>query len=168
MNSRGIILRSGNNNDAEALAKIYWRIQAKNFNKPIDDVVIDSQDTEEASRWLDKKDSWSQVALIDNKLVGFIIGYPIEDDKEYISYLMVEPNKWRHGLGGALVDWAIDNFQQEGKTSILLWMVEDNIQAQEFYENRGFAKTGKSRIHEVTKNKEIEYCFDLKKDTSTK
>jgi len=55
-----------------------------------------------------------------------------------VSHLYVHPRAWRQGHGTALLRAAVGRLRDVGAEGILLWAVEDNLDAHRFYESRGW------------------------------
>lgn len=58
-------------------------------------------------------------------------------DGEWVEQLYVSPEHQRRRHGSRLLDRAMSE-----RTSLMLWTFETNVDAQRFYEARGFARTG--------------------------
>lgn len=101
----------------------------------------------------------------DNKAVGFIcIGKCRDEDKsnEYgeIGGLYLLPDYFRHGIGSKLINWGINELKKRGFKKVTLWVLEDNINAIEFYEKIGFKFDG--TIKELSIGKKINECRYVK------
>lgn len=60
---------------------------------------------------------------------------------EIVSLYML-PYAARQGLGGALLDAALDDMRQEGYSRFYLWAIRGNVSADAFYQSHGFRPTG--------------------------
>ena len=98
---------------------------------------------------LQRDQVWSAVAVIGKKLGGFIIGgpaYPADHESPHhdeIRYLAVATGQWGRGIGGALLDRAINNSEANNRTTLEVWPYETNARAIELYKRKGFEPTGK-------------------------
>jgi GNAT superfamily N-acetyltransferase len=72
--------------------------------------------------------------------VGFVA---IEGD--YLRTLYVIPTAQRQGVGGALIDFAIERLKASGVRTAKLWTLEANARARSFYERRGWRLTDETR-----------------------
>ncbi len=59
-----------------------------------------------------------------------------------LSSLYVDPQQWGRGLGRRLHDAALEHLGREGWSEAILWVLEDNIGAQRFYERLGWRLDG--------------------------
>jgi [ribosomal protein S18]-alanine N-acetyltransferase len=78
----------------------------------------------------------------DGKVCGFIIGRQVEGEAEILN-LAVIPAKRRKGEGSALLKVAVDEFQVQHVSRVFLEVRESNEGGIAFYEQHGFAKTGR-------------------------
>jgi [ribosomal protein S18]-alanine N-acetyltransferase len=76
------------------------------------------------------------------KVCGFIIGRQVEGEAEILN-LAVIPAKRRKGEGTALLKAAMDEFQAQHVGRVFLEVRESNEGGIAFYEQHGFAKTGR-------------------------
>ena len=76
------------------------------------------------------------VAEQDGTLAGFIT---VDPNTLYLDQVVVAPEAWGSGLGGALVDEA----KRLSPDSVTLLVNEDNARAIRFYQRNGFAHAGK-------------------------
>lgn len=80
------------------------------------------------------------VAEQDGKVAGFAVLF-LGDHEAELDGLFVEPENWRKGVGGALVDVATHEARKRG----LALMVTANPSARQFYEKCGFALEGEAQ-----------------------
>jgi len=66
----------------------------------------------------------------------------------FLRTLYVVPEKQRSGVGSALHDHALKRLRAHGATEAKLWTLEDNDVARRFYERRGWALNGETRVVE--------------------
>jgi len=110
------------------------------------------------------------VASHSGRIVGFAIGYPSSEEAslaydptvEYLSLLMVEPNIWRNGVGGKLLELSAQHSRDASKSSLALWTGLNNIRARRFYERSGCRQTNLGRISE-RHGPMVQYVLDLYK-----
>ena len=60
--------------------------------------------------------------------------------------IYIDPNYWRRGIGGKLVLEAEKMLKARGFREIVLWVLEANQAARDFYEAQGFHLDGASKI----------------------
>lgn len=63
---------------------------------------------------------------------------------EIISIYLL-PEYTRKGYGKDLLDWSVKELKESGFSEVLLWVLEDNRRAREFYEKYGFTFSGECR-----------------------
>ena len=76
----------------------------------------------------------------------------------------IHPDKWRKGLGRALLSESIDQERQWGFHEITLWVLEGNLRARSFYESIGFSLDGTAKTVDRAEGfsiKEVRYRFNL-------
>lgn len=97
---------------------------------------------------------WLLVADDDGEVVGVTSGMAARDDdgagaviagRCHLSLVFVRPDRWGRGIGGDLVDGALEEARRRGYQRIQLWTHEDNERAQRLYTRRGFARTGRTK-----------------------
>lgn len=62
-----------------------------------------------------------------------------------IFTLYVDPPAWGRGAGRALLTQAAEDFRSRGFLAAVLWVLEENIAARQFYERCGLYPDGKRR-----------------------
>lgn len=102
------------------------------------------------------KDNTQETAVltIDNKVIGFCTLGPNRDEDLDDSYgeiwgIYLLPQYLSRGLGKVLINWAIKELAQRGYDKISLWVLEDNINARNFYEKIGFMFDGTVKKIEI-------------------
>ena len=91
---------------------------------------------------LDWKGSLGMVIEAAEKVVGFLIGRQTIEEAEVLN-LAVAPGNRREGLGGALLQAAIEKFQARGVSRVYLEVRESNLAGIAFYEKHGFSAAGR-------------------------
>lgn len=64
----------------------------------------------------------------------------------HIDMVFVRPSHWGQGVGGKLVDAAMEAARARGYRRAQLWVVDDNERATRLYSRRGFRHTGRVTI----------------------
>jgi ribosomal protein S18 acetylase RimI-like enzyme len=73
--------------------------------------------------------------------------------------LYVAPERWRSGLGRALLARALDHLAREGLAPVSLWVLSDNARARGFYESQGFAvDPGRERVAKQLQAFELDHA----------
>ena len=76
------------------------------------------------------------------KVVGFLIGRQTIEEAEVLN-LAVVPGSRRKGLGGALLQAAVEEFRTRGANRVYLEVRESNAAGIAFYKKHGFGKAGR-------------------------
>jgi GNAT superfamily N-acetyltransferase len=110
--------------------------------------------TEFVSRRLADPEGWFSLAEDRDQAVGIVAVVPLlkgDGGNEpipggwFVSLLFVVPERWGEGIGGALLDAALEEAAGRGVTEIRLWTDEDdNERVHRLYHSRGFAPTGRT------------------------
>jgi len=77
----------------------------------------------------------------EGQITGFILGRRFADEAEVLN-LAVRPEKRKKGVGGSLLQTAVEEFCLLGVARIYLEVREANVEARSFYQNCGFTVTG--------------------------
>ncbi len=73
--------------------------------------------------------------------------------------IYIAPTYWRRGIGTRLVHEAARMLQARGYREVVLWVLEDNVEARRFYEAMGFHIDGAFKMVELGKSlKAIRYA----------
>jgi GNAT superfamily N-acetyltransferase len=87
------------------------------------------------------------VAEQDGEVVGWLCHGPYRDgeartaDAELYA-LYVAPDRYRHGVGRALLEESLRRCTADGHTRMFLWVLRQNSRARRFYEAAGFRSDG--------------------------
>lgn len=101
-------------------------------------------------QYLKRKKILENIYVFDD---GLIKGF-IQIKGTEICQLFVEPFFQNEGIGGELIEFAIQEFQVDH-----VWALEKNIRAISFYQKHGFHMTGQKKFEEGT----AEYIVELEK-----
>lgn len=109
---------------------------------------------------------WGRVAVLDDVPVGFVLGFPTDDEKndhhtQHLKYLMVEPAIWGRGVGGRLLEWATEHLRGRGVRAVELWTEEDNTRSRRLYERKGYRLTGSRKTHRESGDVIVQYRLNL-------
>jgi ribosomal protein S18 acetylase RimI-like enzyme len=111
---------------------------------------------------------WRRVLTSDTERVlvaedeeGGVIGAVAVRGPEVHS-LFVSPNRWRSGVGSALLAAAVLLIRERGETSAQLWVMRDNQHARRFYEFHGWELDGRRDVSSFPPHpKLLGYRLDL-------
>ena len=93
------------------------------------------------------------IAAVDGKMVGYVFFLDFNTSVPALGLAIRDDLRGR-GLGGRLVDFAIEKIRESGKGGIQLTTHVANLRAQALYEKKGFVSMG------LTKNgTELSYLF---------
>jgi GNAT superfamily N-acetyltransferase len=86
------------------------------------------------------------VAVEDDRIVGFATSGPARDrgmsSSAEVYALYVDPARWGHGVGRALIVAARKGLVGLGYTEAALWVLDGNTRAERFYERDGWHRDG--------------------------
>ncbi len=99
------------------------------------------------------------VATLNHKIIGFLIGVKITNQKTKILMISVSPKYQKQKIGTKLLEEFINRTQKENIHTIELEVRIDNKKAINFYEKYGFRKTIK--IKEFYQDHEAAYTMQL-------
>jgi GNAT superfamily N-acetyltransferase len=77
--------------------------------------------------------------------------------------IYADPMWWDRGVGGILMDAAVDALRAGGFTRSILWVLEDNTRACRFYERRGWTFDGVAQDETIGTDvrRELRYARQL-------
>ena len=89
------------------------------------------------------------------RMIGrLIFGKSRDDDKPdagEIAAMYLIDAFWNRGYGRKMMDFSITELQRMGYHEVVLWVLEDNNRARQFYEKCGFAFDGTKKEIDVDK-----------------
>lgn len=146
---RGVSVRLGDSSDIESAISV-WRASdtARRGGRPAPP-EYESRTRSHAS----KPDSFLLLADDADEVVGMAVGMQgLSDDGAgppiaelcHIGAVFAAPERWGEGgVGGKLVDAALDEARSRGYEKAQLWTHADSLRARRLYERRGFTRTGR-------------------------
>jgi len=99
------------------------------------------------------EDAFSYVAEIDGGFAGYcFVAAPSREpelgpDVAELVAIYVEPDRWRHGVGAALMRAAMDRLSKLPYDEVFLWTFKENAPAISFYERHGWRADGDEKVH---------------------
>lgn len=147
-----LYIRHADINDCEALGIIHSESWKVTYRGIVPDLILDNMTAKKSEEKfyysISHKEGKTVLALKDNMPAGFMcLGRCRDEDLKEITgeiwgiYLM--PYYFRQGIGKELLYWGINYLKDEGFNKISLWVLEENINARNFYERMGFVHDGK-------------------------
>ena len=143
-----LLVRAAQSADAPSLARIHvsaWQVGYRGImpNDFLDTLSVSERET--MWRQTLERVSGDRTILVaedDGTVVGFAGGGPALRPPDHgvleLYVLNVDPQHWRNGAGGALLDafvaWTLGRNARE----LVLWVAKENAHARAFYEHRGW------------------------------
>ena len=141
--SHPIRIRRARSDDVELLLSIQRASAVEAFPQVFPPERYPFPDDEVRAAWteaLASHDVQTFIAESRGTSVGLVA---IEGD--YLRTLYVIPTAQRQGVGGALIDFAIERLKASGVRTAKFWTLEANARARSFYERRGWRLTDETR-----------------------
>ena len=151
-----VVIRPGTPADAHAVESLRIAGWKAAYRGIIPDAYLDGLpvDGERRRRLMIERggEYHESVAARDGEIVGWAAAGPARDEDKtgpehgeiYACY--VRPDWWGRGVGGLLMTHAIGQLADEGRTSVTLWVLEDNERARRFYESCGLRPDGARKL----------------------
>jgi GNAT superfamily N-acetyltransferase len=141
-------LRHATPSDALAVARVHVRAWQVGYRGLLPAAYLDGLRAEErAARYtFDRADGPRTIVAVDDS--GAIAGFATVHDDE-LAALHVDPDRWRTGIGGALIARARAELVARGTTRARLWLLVGNERARRFYERDGWTTDGTRRTATV-------------------
>jgi GNAT superfamily N-acetyltransferase len=101
-------------------------------------------------------DAFTYVAEIDGGFAGYCyVAAPsresdLGDDVAELVAMYVDPERWRQGVGDALMGAAMERLSGLPYTDAILWTFKENARAIAFYERHGWRADGTEKLHSRT------------------
>lgn len=152
--------------DAAAIAAIHVRSSEVAYRGLLPDEVLARHSVEQRERfWRETLTGGDAPAVFVAERDGAVVGFCAvaapsrdEDAGDNVAELVaiyVNPDVWRAGVGGALMDVALDELRRGGWRSVTLWVLAENGPARTFYSRFGFEPDGAETVHERSGQEEI-------------
>jgi ribosomal protein S18 acetylase RimI-like enzyme len=163
------VIRPATREDAPAVAAINHRGWTVAYAPFVDAALLPTNEDPEAwAERLEHPDYRTLVADRDGTVCGFVSfgpTEPIDDEPDrtgIILALYVDADAQGQGMGGALLDAALDGLRAQGMRQAVLWTFVDNAPARAFYERRGWTPEPEStEPHGWAKALELRYRTSL-------
>ena len=88
------------------------------------------------------------------------IGMSGDDDKKTafeLHYLYVDPGYLRMGIGSEMLKYFEQKGKEKGCPEFVIWVLEENETARQFYEKHSYCPDGKEKIFKRWNKREIRY-----------
>ena len=154
-------IRRATAEDAPALAKVHvdsWQVAYRGIVPYSHLERFTYQRREDAFRQAIAANLEETYLIEDNdQAIGILtIGASRDDDLDVnltgeIWGIYITPSSWRQGIGTILVQEAERMLKSRGYQDVVLWVLEDNMDARRFYEKMGFSLDGMYKMVELGK-----------------
>ncbi len=153
--------------DAAAIAQIHVRTWQVAYRGLLPDELLEGLDVQQrTSMWrkiLGATASSTAVFVAERgaEVAGFCAIAESSRDQDAdglvgeVGAIYVEPRLWRRGVGQALMDAALRQLRDQGRTQVTLWVLPENESARGFYARSGFEPDGAERIDDSTGQMEV-------------
>ena len=166
------MIRRARVDDAEALGLLHVRSWQVGYRGVLDSEFLDGLDVQARVKWFRRViaiDTPVLVADVHGGPVGFsMVGEARADDDAWgeIFSIYVDPDSWGQGHGHRLMISAEASMRDQGFDRALLWVVESNTRARDFYERQGWVLGRPIRLEEIGGSQvtEVRYERDLRVD----
>ncbi len=143
--------------DAAEIARIHvdtWQVA---YRGQIPDATLDNLDRERRFQvWSEilvapQHSVW--VAMAGDEMAGFCDLIPSRDEDASettgeIAAIYIHPDHWRCGHAQRLFEAARDKAIERGFKELTLWVLDTNLQAQQYYEAMGFQADGAKKVEQ--------------------
>jgi RimJ/RimL family protein N-acetyltransferase len=151
-------LRRARGADATGVAAMHIDARRLAYRGIIPDAHLDGDDAVTRAARYDfdatapgAPETW--IAVDGDDILGFVTVAPSRDADlpglGEVCGLYVAPNRWRAGVGSALLAQAEVLLGAAGFTEAHLWVLEDNARARPFYERQGWAPDGALKVVDI-------------------
>jgi GNAT superfamily N-acetyltransferase len=135
------VIREAGPADARAIAEVHVRAWRAGYRGLLPDSLLDALSVEDRARaWSARIGAGEGLTLVAAP-EGVVAGFVTLVDRE-IAALYVHPDRWRQGLGAALLREALTEL---GEGEAVVWVLAGNSGALRFYERSGFVADGAER-----------------------
>jgi L-amino acid N-acyltransferase YncA len=138
--------------DASGIAFVHVRSWQVAYRGHMPDEFLDSLDLEKRTNmWRELTQDPDKIIFVaedrEGKIVGFSALGPSRDadanpNTAEVSAIYVHPEKWKKGIGRALLSASLDHVRKCEFDQLTLWVLEANQRARSFYESFGFIQDG--------------------------
>jgi len=146
-----IRLRDASVDDVDSIALVHVRSWAKAYSGLLPQTFIESYTLERRQQlWNDVLSNTLTVVIvaeINDEVVGFLSYRMPRDDQTgevvELNSLYVAPLLYGQGIGSCLFKHFVHQITESEYKEIVVWALDTNYLALNFYQNRGFIETGR-------------------------
>jgi ribosomal protein S18 acetylase RimI-like enzyme len=167
-------VRKATARDASGIAFVHVRSWQVAYRGHMPDEFLDGLDVEKRTHmWRELTGDPDKIIFVATDREGTIVGFsalgPSRDadanpNTAEVAAIYVHPEKWKKGIGRALLSASLDQVRKCKFDQITLRVLEGNQRARSFYESFGFVQDGAMRDDDHWKNfavHEVRYRLDL-------
>ena len=162
------LIRKANTRDASRIAEIFIfskRCAFRDIFKNDFTAFNDLQVLDLALYYKETSGALDDVYVYDDGIVKGVMTWERSGEKQgfrELKELYIEPFFQKQGVGKALLMNFIDVAIHDGISTVILWVMEENIKARNFYEHFGFICTNEKKIIAGTDKYLIKYTKSIK------
>lgn len=148
------MIRSPKLEDAADLARVHIETWQEIYKNDFPVGFLDGLDHAARTKWFVRNirnGAWLVVAEQGSQIAGFCMVSDAdgEDGRGELLAIYVHPDFWGAGHGHALIRAGEDILARRGFTSAVLWVLQTNTRARQFYERQGWRRSKPIRIEEI-------------------
>jgi len=153
-----MLIRAAQPDDALPVAEVHVRSWQAAYKGLLPDGYLDSLDIRQRAARYDFANSdlakpKTFLALVNDVVAGFATISPATDSDQVecgeLSALYVHPDHWHRGVGARLLAHAEQQLAARGYQRAVLWVLQGNNRAEQFYRAQGWTIDGRHRRMEV-------------------
>ncbi|AGL14624.1 GNAT family N-acetyltransferase [Actinoplanes sp. N902-109] len=150
-----VLLRPATDDDMAGIGDLHYRSRATAYAHLLSPEALTSGSPAAMGEWWAERWKWERethrmtVAVAGAELAGFsYLGPSEQDGVAELSAIHADPQFVGTGVGRALMVDAVSALRAYGKTAVL-WVLEGNSRARDFYAKGGWAPDGESRVDSI-------------------
>jgi GNAT superfamily N-acetyltransferase len=165
-------IRKATAQDACGIAYVHVRSWQVAYRGQMPDEFLDGLE-QRTNMWRELTGDPDKLILLaedsEQNIVGLSLLAPSRDPDAIpntveVAAIYVHPEKWRKGIGRALLSASLDQLRKCGYDQVTLWVLEGNQRARSFYESFGFIPDGAIKDDDHWKSfavREVRYRLSL-------
>lgn len=157
------MIRGPEPGEAGALARIHIDTWRQTYRDDFTEEFLESLDFERRTEWFEARIDDGEgllVAEAEGEAVGFcLFGESSDSGWGEVFAIYVHADHWGQGHGFRLLEASLSVLRGAGFERALLWVLESNDRAREFYERQGWSLGKPIRLEEIggTQVTEVRY-----------
>ena len=149
------LVRSARPDDSRRLAEIHVTSWREAYQGLLPDEFLRALSVDSRHEWWSRRlsalEKGGEVLIVADSEIpeGFAFLGPCSETEGEIYAIYIDPQRWRRGLGRALLEAAERALHRGGFSQAILWVLEGNQRGRSFYENQGWRPDGALKIEEI-------------------